>query len=121
MERSFKEEVEKLKLGEGETLQTTVGYKLPPYFNISFTTNQTFARLPQGNFTARILSTTVSYSTSPRLTLSNLIQYDNRSRNMGWRSVSSAATGWLRRQREGSTSRARSTSLRSRKRSPRCA
>jgi hypothetical protein len=72
--------------GNAETVQTTVAYKLPPYFNISFTTNQTFARLPQGNFTARILSTTVSYSTSPRLTLSNLIQYDNRSRNMGWQS-----------------------------------
>ena len=72
--------------GTAQTLQTTVAYKIPPRFNVSFSTNQTFARLPQGNFTASILSGTVTYSASPLLTFSNLIQYDNRSRNMGWQS-----------------------------------
>lgn len=72
--------------GTAETLQTTINYKIPPRFNISVTTNQTFAHLPQGNFTARILSTQVNYAASPLLTLSNLIQYDNRSRNLGWQS-----------------------------------
>ena len=72
--------------GTAQTLQTTVAYKIPPRFNVSFSTNQTFARLPQGNFTASILSGTVNYSASPLLTFSNLIQYDNRSRNMGWQS-----------------------------------
>ena len=72
--------------GTAETLQTTVAYKIPPRFNISFSTNQTFAQLPEGNFTARILSGIVNYSASPFLTFSNLIQYDNRSRNMSWQS-----------------------------------
>ena len=72
--------------GTAETLQTTVAYKIPPRFNISFSTNQTFAQLPEGDFTARILSGTVNYSASPFLTFSNLIQYDNRSRNMSWQS-----------------------------------
>ena len=72
--------------GTAETLQTTVAYKIPPRFNISFSTNQTFARLPQGNFTARILTGNVNYSASPFLTFSNLIQFDNRSRNLGWQS-----------------------------------
>ena len=72
--------------GTAETLQTTVAYKIPPRFNVSFSTNQTFAHLPEGDFTARILSGTVNYSASPFLTFSNLIQYDNRSRNMSWQS-----------------------------------
>ena len=59
---------------------------MPPRFTATFNTNQTFARLPEGNFTARILSTQVSYTASPFLSLSNLIQYDNLSRNLGWQS-----------------------------------
>ena len=70
--------------GHAETLQTGFTYKIPPRFSISFSTNQTFARLPQGNFTARILSARVDYAASPFLSFSNLIQYDNRSRNLGW-------------------------------------
>ena len=35
---------------------------------------------------ARIISSQVSYSVSPRLTFSNLIRYDNLSRNLGWQS-----------------------------------
>ena len=72
--------------GTAETLQTTVAYKIPPRFNISFSADQTFAQLPEGDFTARILSGTVNYSASPFLTFSNLIQYDNRSQNMSWQS-----------------------------------
>ena len=72
--------------GEAETLQTGLTYKVPPYFSISFNTNQTFARLPQKNFVARIISSTVSFAVSPFLSFSNLIQYDNQSRNLGWQS-----------------------------------
>jgi len=72
--------------GEAKTLQTGVTYKMPPYFSISFNTNQTFARLPQKNFVARIISSTVSFAVSPFLSFSNLIQYDNQSRNLGWQS-----------------------------------
>ena len=67
-------------------MTTGVTYKLPPRFTISLNTNQTFARLPEGNFTARIFTSNVSYAASPRLSFSNLIQYDNRSRNLGWQS-----------------------------------
>jgi hypothetical protein len=63
---------------------TALTYKIPPRFTISFNTNQTFARLPQGDFSARILSSQVNYTVSPFLSFSNLIQYDNLSRNLGW-------------------------------------
>jgi hypothetical protein len=32
------------------------------------------------------VTTNVNYSASPTLSFSNLIQYDNRSRNLGWQS-----------------------------------
>ena len=72
--------------GHAETLTTGLTYKVPPYFSISFNANQTFARLPEGNFVTRILSSQISYAASPYLSFSNLIQYDNRSRNLGWQS-----------------------------------
>jgi hypothetical protein len=53
---------------------------------MSVSTNQTFARLPEGRFTARIMTGNVAFAASPRLSFSNLIQYDNRSRNLGWQS-----------------------------------
>ncbi len=56
------------------------------YFSISFNTNQTFARLPQGNFVARIFGSQVNYAVTPFLSFSNLIQYDNRSGNLGLQS-----------------------------------
>jgi hypothetical protein len=70
--------------GTAEQVTTSVTYKLPPRFRISLNTNQTFARLPEGAFTARIVTSNVSYAASPTLAFSNLIQYDNRSRNLGW-------------------------------------
>ena len=72
--------------GHGPMIQTGVVYKIPPRLTLTFNTNQTFARLPQGNFVARILSWQVTYTASPFLSLSNLIQYDNQSRNLGWQS-----------------------------------
>ena len=59
-------------------------YKLPPRFTLSVSANQTFARLPEGKFSARIVTATVNYAASPFLALSNLIQFDNRSRNLSW-------------------------------------
>lgn len=72
--------------GTATQFQTGLGYKFPPYFSITFNTNQTFAHLPQGNFVARIISSQVNYTPSPFLSFSNLIQYDNRSRNLGLQS-----------------------------------
>lgn len=72
--------------GHAHEVTSTLTYKIPPRFTISFHTNQTFARLPQGNFVARILTWQVNYTASPLLSFSNLIQYDNVSRNLGWQS-----------------------------------
>ncbi|MBL8211461.1 MAG: carbohydrate binding family 9 domain-containing protein [Bryobacterales bacterium] len=72
--------------GTAKALTTTLRYQLPPKFTISLSTNQTFATLPQGNFVARIFSSTIDYAVSPLLTFRNLIQYDNRSGNLGLQS-----------------------------------
>jgi hypothetical protein len=72
--------------GTATQFQTGLGYKFPPYFSITFNTNQTFAHLPQGNFVARIISSQVNYTPTPFLSFSNLVQYDNRSRNLGLQS-----------------------------------
>jgi hypothetical protein len=72
--------------GKAEQVTTSLTYKLPPKFVISLSTNQTFARLPEGRFIARIATSNINYAASPSLSLSNLIQYDNRSRNLGWQS-----------------------------------
>ena len=72
--------------GKAEGVTTNLTYKLPPRFTISASTNQTFARLPEGRFIARIFTGSAGYAASPSLSFSNLVQYDNRSRNMGWQS-----------------------------------
>jgi hypothetical protein len=48
--------------------------------------DQTFARLKEGNFVARVYTIRANYPVSPYLTFFNLVQFDNESRNMGWQS-----------------------------------
>ncbi len=72
--------------GKAEQVTASMSFKLPPRFIASVSTNQTFARLPEGNFITRIFTSNIGYTASPRLSFSNLIQYDNRSRNLGWQS-----------------------------------
>jgi Domain of unknown function (DUF5916)/Carbohydrate family 9 binding domain-like len=72
--------------GHAEQVTASLTFRLPPRFTMSASTNQTFARLPEGHFIARIFTSNVGYTASPRLSFSNLIQYDNRSRNLGWQS-----------------------------------
>jgi hypothetical protein len=72
--------------GDAEIVGMTVTYRLPPNFQIGVNTNQTFARLPEGDFTARIHQLNTSFSASPTLSFFTLVQYDNRSRNLGWQS-----------------------------------
>jgi hypothetical protein len=72
--------------GTAKTIRTGLRYQLPPKFSISLDTNQTFARLPQGNFVARIVTSQINYNVSPFLSFVNLIQYDNRSGNLGLQS-----------------------------------
>jgi hypothetical protein len=70
--------------GSAEEVNTRLTLKLPPWFTWETEAKQTFAHLPQGDFTARVVTSTIDYALSPRLTFSNLAQYDNRSRNLGW-------------------------------------
>ena len=72
--------------GHADQFETDLSYKIPPWFTIRFDTNQTFARLPQGDFVARILTLRVNYATSPFLSFTNVIQFDNKSLNLGWQS-----------------------------------
>ena len=72
--------------GYGETIQLSGTYRVAPYFSVSVNSNQTFARLPEGHFVARIFTTNVNYTATPSFALFNLIQYDNQSRNLGWQS-----------------------------------
>ena len=77
--------------GRANVIETTLRYKLPPRLVVSFGTNQTFAHLAEGNFVARVLTGQVNFSASPFLTFSNLIQFDNESRNLSWQS----RTRWI--------------------------
>ena len=72
--------------GEAEQVIASAIYKLPPRLTLSVTANQTFARLPEGHFIARIFTANANYTFSPTLALTNLVQFDNRSRNLGWQS-----------------------------------
>jgi hypothetical protein len=70
--------------GKAEQIIPSVTFKLPPRLIVTASANQTFARLPEGHFIARIYTGNVGYAVSPTLAFSSLMQYDNRSRNLGW-------------------------------------
>ena len=72
--------------GRADDVNLSLNVKVPPKFNVSLSLNQTFARLPEGDFTTRIVTSNVNFTATPFVALSNLIQYDNRSRNLGWQS-----------------------------------
>lgn len=72
--------------GHADQIEFSLQYKIAPRLQFSFDTEQTFARLPQGNFVARIYSFRANYSVSPFLSFSNLVQFDNESRDLGWQS-----------------------------------
>jgi hypothetical protein len=70
--------------GHAEQIIPSLTVKLPPRFVFTASANQTFARLPEGHFIARIYTANAGYAHSPTLAFSSLMQYDNRSRNLGW-------------------------------------
>ena len=72
--------------GRADEVNTSFQYKLAPHFQASLSLNQTFARLREGSFVTRIMTLQANYSFSPFVTLSNLVQFDNQSRNLGWQS-----------------------------------
>ena len=72
--------------GTANEVRVVLNYKFQPHLQVSLDANQTFARLPQGNFVARVLGLRVNYSFTPFITVFNLIQYDTASHNLGWQS-----------------------------------
>jgi hypothetical protein len=72
--------------GHASQFLTSFQYKVAPHLLMSAGWDQTFARLKEGNFVARVYTLRVNYSVSPYLTFFNLVQVDNESRNMGWQS-----------------------------------
>jgi len=72
--------------GRAHEISGQFQYKLAPNLDAAATYNLTFARLPEGNFAARIFSLHANYSVTPFLTFFNLVQFDNESNNLGWQS-----------------------------------
>ncbi|MGH9751514.1 MAG: DUF5916 domain-containing protein [Blastocatellia bacterium] len=72
--------------GRADEISAELLFKFAPHFQAGVTAEQTFARLPQGNFVARVWALRADYAFSPFFTVANFIQYDNESRNLGWQS-----------------------------------
>jgi len=72
--------------GHADEISAQLLFKFAPHFQAGVTAEQTFARLPQGNFVARVWALRADYAFSPFFTVANFIQYDNESRNLGWQS-----------------------------------
>lgn len=109
--------------GHADQISTEFTYKIAPRFRFALQTDQTFARLKEGRFVARIYSLRTDYAFSPFLTVSNLVQFDNESRNLGWQSrvrwilkpgndlFVVFNQGWLQNERGGYNFRAAGTKL----------
>jgi hypothetical protein len=69
--------------GRADEIKTTFQLKLAPHLQTSLSLAQTSARLREGEFVARIVELRANYSFSPAVTVYNLVQFDNRSQNMG--------------------------------------
>src|SRR5262249_15913552 len=67
-------------------LATSLQYKFAPHVLISVGMDQTFARLKEGNFVARVFTARAEYAVSPFLTFFNLLQFDSESKNLAWQS-----------------------------------
>jgi hypothetical protein len=72
--------------GRADEVEVEFTYKIAPRFRLAFESEQTFARLKEGNFVARVFVLRADYAFSPFLTVSNFVQYDNESRDLGWQS-----------------------------------
>jgi hypothetical protein len=58
-------------------------WKKNSHMSTSIELEQNWVRLKEGNFTARLLGYRLDYSFTPLITLSNFLQYDNDSQNIG--------------------------------------
>jgi hypothetical protein len=72
--------------GRADQIDTSFQYKVGSHFQTGITVKQTFARLPEGNFVARLFILKGDYSVSPLLTFFNLVQFDTKEANLAWQS-----------------------------------
>jgi hypothetical protein len=72
--------------GRADEIQAELLFKFAPHIQAGISAEQTFARLPQGNFVARVWALRADYAFSPFFTIANFLQYDNESNNLGWQS-----------------------------------
>jgi hypothetical protein len=73
--------------GRASEFETGFQYKVAPHFQTGIALEQTFARLTEGDFVARLFVLRADYSVSPLLTFFNLVQFDNdRTSGLGWQS-----------------------------------
>jgi hypothetical protein len=72
--------------GHADEFSAQLLFKFAPHFQAGVTAEQTFGRLPQGNFVARVWALRADYAFSPFFTVANFLQYDNETRNLGWQS-----------------------------------
>jgi hypothetical protein len=69
--------------GRADEIKTTFQLKLAPHLQTTLSLAQTSARLMEGEFVARVVELRANYSFSPAVTVYNLVQFDNRSQNVG--------------------------------------
>jgi hypothetical protein len=69
--------------GHADEVKTTFQLKLAPHLQTTLSLAQTSARLVEGEFVARVVELRANYSFSPAVTVYNLVQFDNRSQNVG--------------------------------------
>jgi hypothetical protein len=72
--------------GHAHQFESGFEYKVAPHLYTGIALEQTFARLAEGNFVARLFILKADYSVSPQLTFFNLLQFDNEERSLGWQS-----------------------------------
>jgi hypothetical protein len=72
--------------GRADEFEAELLFKPTRHFQLGLEVAQTFGRLPQGNFVARVWALRADYAFSPFFTVANFLQYDNESRNLGWQS-----------------------------------
>ena len=69
--------------GANNNVDATLLWRKDEHLTTSVEVNQYWVRLPQGNFQTRLILYNVAYSFSPLLTISNIVQYDTSSENIG--------------------------------------
>lgn len=72
--------------GTSHELRTALIWRKDRHLTAQFELQQFFVNLNEGDFTTRLAIFRLNYSFSPRLTLSNFVQYDNESGNIGLQS-----------------------------------